>query len=146
MVLGQEFNYRVCLKTWWLKLTTWWQKRTKIIKTAKKGKSHQKIFKKVISDKNVQRLFWRREFEGEMLFLEIIRRSSWSAASSLGINLFENMEKDYQEMTQTECSSLLYILSLSKIPSVPGIVAFINKQIKPLFFSLLWLWLNSFSW
>ncbi len=48
MVLGREFNSQVCLETRWLKLTTWWQKRTKIIKIAKRGKSHQKknIFKK----------------------------------------------------------------------------------------------------
>ncbi len=42
MVLGRELNSRVCLKTRWIKWTTWWQKRTKIIKTAKRGKSHQK--------------------------------------------------------------------------------------------------------
>ncbi len=45
-VLGCEFNSRVRLKTRWLKLTTWWRKRTIIIKTAKRGKSRQKIFLK----------------------------------------------------------------------------------------------------
>ncbi len=44
MVLGQEFNSWIRLKTRWIRWTTWWQKITKIIKTAKKGKSHQKIF------------------------------------------------------------------------------------------------------
>jgi hypothetical protein len=42
MVLRREFNSQVRLKTRWIRRTTWWQNRTKIIKTAKRGKSHQK--------------------------------------------------------------------------------------------------------
>jgi hypothetical protein len=42
MVLGHEFNSWVRLKTRWIRWITWWQNRTKIIKTAKRGESHQK--------------------------------------------------------------------------------------------------------
>ncbi len=46
MVLGRDFDSWFCLKTRWIRQTTWWQKRMKIIKTAKRGKSLQKKYKK----------------------------------------------------------------------------------------------------
>ncbi len=81
MVLGHEFDSRVCLKTRWTRWTTWWQKITKIIKTAKRVKSHQKILKKVTDgdemiNKSKSKLFsyflvsyhkWRLQSNGGVL-------------------------------------------------------------------------------
>jgi len=67
---------------------------------------------------------WKAE-----MFFEINRRSLCSSAFSLGINLFENMERDYQEMTQAELK-LINLIFLENIVMMFSMETFLSASWK----------------